>query len=312
MAQSLHIVATCSDRKSHPATIRLRDAVGRSVPERFASWRAAVRDAKGQRTVAEELYQGGYWTVVRDLPVVATAMGWKPTLWVSSAGYGVVSNTKKLVPYSATFQTGHADSVTGATYDDAAMKKWWHCATTARGALGRSIRSIAESDPRSTILVLASPTYVHAMATDLAASMSEFRSRGALFIVSSKVPASEPALEECWVPSRATLQGTLGGALVSLHARAARHLLRAVSPSDFVKENLSIMSKELEGDAGETKKRSAGSAMSDADVIAFIRAQLAADPKASHTGLLRQLRESGRACEQGRFRRLFKQMKPSR
>jgi hypothetical protein len=312
MAPSLHIVATCSDRKSQPAAIRLRDAVGRSVPERFASWRSAVREAKGQRTIAEDLYQGGYWTIVRDLPAIATEMGWRPKLWVSSAGYGVVSNTKLLVPYSATFATGHADSVTGSSYDDLAMKKWWHCATSGRGALGRSICSIAESDPRSTILVLASPMYLNAMAKDLAASTAQFRSRGALFIVSSKIPASEPGLEECWVPSRATLQTALGGALVSLHARAARHLLRAVSPGDFVKENLSTMSKELEGEAREPKKRSAGSAMSDADVIAFIRTHLVGNPKASHTGLLRQLRDSGKACEQGRFRRLFKQLKPAR
>ena len=312
MAPTLHIVATCSDRKSKPPVVRLRDATGRSVAERFASWRSAVCDAKGQRTVAEELYQGSYWTIVRDLPEVATSMGWRSKLWVSSAGYGVVSNTKELVPYAATFATGHADSVTGASRDDSAMKKWWHCATSGRGALGRSIRSIAESDRHSTILVLASPTYLRAMADDLVASVPEFRSRGALFIVSSKIPASAHALEECWVPSRASLQEALGGALVSLHARAARHLLHAVSPRDFVKENLSIMSKELEGEAGEAKKRSAGSAMSDDDVIAFIRSHLAADPKASHTGLLRQLRASGRACEQGRFRRLFKQMKPSR
>jgi hypothetical protein len=267
---------------------------------------------KGQRTSAEELYQGGYWTIVRALPMVATEMGWRPKLWVASAGYGIVSNTEKLVPYSATFATGHADSVTGAAYDGPALKKWWHCATSGRSALGRSVCSIAESDPRSTILVLASPMYLHAMATDLAASMAQFRSRGALFIVSSRIPSSEPGLNECWVPSRATLQASLGGALVSLHARAARHLLHAVSPGDFVKENLSIMSKELGEEGGEAKKRVAGSAMSDADVVTFIRTRLASDPKASHTGLLRQLRDSGKACEQGRFRRLFKQVKPSR
>lgn len=312
MAPSLHIVATCSDRKSHPPAVRLRDAVGRSIAERFASWRSAVRDAKGQRTAAEELYQGGYWTVVRDLPAVATSMGWRPNLWVSSAGYGIVSNTEGLVPYSATFATGHADSVAGASRDDQATRQWWRCATSGRGALGRSMCSIVESDPGSTILVLASPIYLRAMAADLAASISAFRGRGALFIVSSRVPSSEPSLAECWLPSHATQQAALGGALVSLHARAVRHLLRAVSPRDFVKENLSIMSKELEGEAGETRKRSPGAAMTDDDVLAFIRTHLATDPKASHTGLLRQLRASGRACEQSRFRQLFKQVKPNR
>ncbi|MDB4962523.1 MAG: hypothetical protein JWP01_2522 [Myxococcales bacterium] len=239
-------------------------------------------------------------------------MGWMPNLWISSAGYGVVSSTEKLVPYAATFAVGHADSVTRAAPDDATMMDWWRCATSGRGALGKSICSIATSDPGSTILVLASPMYLRAMARDLAESMALFRRRGALFIISSKVPASEPALEACWLPSRATLQATLGGGLVSLHARAARHLLGAVRPGDFVKENRSIMSKELEGDGQAPKKRAAGSGMSDAEVIAFIRTHLSANPKASHTALLRQLRESGKACEQSRFRELFRQQKPGR
>lgn len=279
--------------------------------ERFAAWRGALRNAKGKRTRADELYQGGYWSVVRDLSNVATSMGWRTKLWVSSAGYGVVGNDEPLVPYSATFSTGHADSVTGSSFDDLKLKSWWKCATSGRSALGRSITSIAQSDPRSTILVLASPTYLHAMAKDLASSIPEFRNRGGLFIVSSRVP-SEPGLGECWLPSRANLQASLGGGLVSLHARSARHLLGKVSPRDFVKENLSIMSKELEGDVVMGKTRPAGSVMSDTEVVAFIKAHLGTHPKASHTGLLRQLRESGKACEQSRFRDLFKQLKPGK
>jgi hypothetical protein len=57
-------------------------------------------------------------------------------------------------------------------------------------------------------------------------------------------------------------------------------------------------------------KRAPGVAMTDDNVIAFIRQRVAVDAKASHTRLLRELRESGQACEQGRFRRLFKQVKP--
>ena len=281
------------------------------MTERFAAWGRAIRRIDGERAVAEELYQGGYWSVVRELPVVAATMGWHPQLWISSAGYGVVKSTKRVVPYSATFAAGHADSVTKKPDDEVGLTRWWQCATSSRGRLGRSITSIAESDPRSTVLVLASPAYLMAMAKDLAASQDEFKGRGALFIVSSRLPGSEPVLENSWVPSRATLQDGLGGALVSLHARAARHLLTAVPPREFLKENISLMSTNLEDQVGGGTTRTPGSAMSDDEVVAFIRARLKAEPKATHTRLLRDLRESRRACEQGRFRRLFKQVKPA-
>ncbi len=308
MAPSLHIVASCADRKRYPAAVRLRDIGGDTVAARFSSWRSAIRDADGVRTRAEELYQGGYWSIVRELPGLAAQMGWTPKLWVSSAGYGVVASDSKLVSYSATFSSGHEDSVSSVDEDEAA-RKWWGCATATRNGLGLSVASLTRSEPKSTVLVVASPSYVEAMADDLEASISHVRNRGAVFVISSRVP-SGTELESSWIASSGALQGAMGGALVSLHARVARHLILATPPRDFVKENLALMTKKLDGEAGPATKRVAGSPMSDDDVFAFIRKRVAADPKASHTRLLRELRESGQACEQGRFRRLFKQVKP--
>ena len=46
--------------------------------------------------------------------------------------------------------------------------------------------------------------------------------------------------------------------------------------------------------------------MADQEVRAFVRDRLADDPQATHTRLLRELRDSGRACEQQRFAGLFR------
>ena len=45
--------------------------------------------------------------------------------------------------------------------------------------------------------------------------------------------------------------------------------------------------------------------MTDDDVRDFIRQALMRDPRAAQTKLLRSLRDTGRACEQARFKRLF-------
>ncbi len=159
------------------------------------------------------------------------------------------------------------------------------------------------------MIVIASPTYVSAMADDLEASITHVRSRGAVFVVSSRMPSQLRDVACCWIPSLGVLQGAMGGGLVSLHARVARHLISNTAPRDFVKENLALMNKKLDDEAGQATKRAAGSALADDDVLAFIRKRIALDPKSSHTRLLRELRDSGQACEQGRFRRLFMQVK---
>lgn len=49
--------------------------------------------------------------------------------------------------------------------------------------------------------------------------------------------------------------------------------------------------------------------MDDDQVLAFLRAELAKNPRAGWTLLLRTLRASNRACEQGRFRELHKRVR---
>jgi hypothetical protein len=306
MRPTLHIVASCTDSKTVSPLVRLGEVRRPALEARYAAWREALKHGTS-RTPAEELYRGGYWSVVRSLPAIAERAGWRSSLWISSAGYGLVPSHKRVVAYSATFARGHADSVVRPNDPASNDVGWWRLATSGRSALGRSVESLAAEVPHSTILVLASPQYLAAMADDLEDAAAHVRGRGAVILVSSKLPARLASLQECWLPSQAGLQETLGGALVSLHARTARHLLAMLEPKQFTKENVSVMREKLKQAMGEKKARVSGTGMSDDEVLAFIRKRLGETPKASHTGLLRELRAGGRACEQGRFRRLFAQ-----
>jgi hypothetical protein len=306
MRPTLHIVASCTDSKTVSPVVRLGEVRRSALEARYAEWHDALKHTTS-RIAAEDLYKGGYWSVVRSLPAVAQRAGWRPSLWISSAGYGVVPSDKRVVAYSATFARGHVDSVVRPSDPSSNDLGWWRLTTSGRSALGRSVESLAADASTSTILVLASPQYLTAMADDLEDAAKRVRGRGAVILVSSKLPARLASLQECWLPSQAGLQETLGGALVSLHARTARHLLAMLEPKLFTKENVSVMREKLEEATGEKKPRVSGTGMSDDEVLAFIRKRLGELPKASHTGLLRELRASGRACEQGRFRRLFAQ-----
>jgi hypothetical protein len=80
---------------------------------------------------------------------------------------------------------------------------------------------------------------------------------------------------------------------------------------DGIKESPAALRAELgralEGGGAVTtseRKRT-----TDDEVLEFIRRALAENPKSGHTKLLRALRADGRACEQSRFRRLFREVK---
>jgi hypothetical protein len=57
-----------------------------------------------------------------------------------------------------------------------------------------------------------------------------------------------------------------------------------------------------------TPNRPRGTGVSDNEVTEYIRAHLAAGARPRKTSLLRDFRESGRACEQSRFARLFEEV----
>src|SRR4051794_767517 len=113
MAHTLHIIASCTDRKRGlvPAALRLRSVRELDVEARARAWWMRLQGAEQATVVAEELYAGDHWQVVRELRVAAGTAGYIPYLWVASAGYGLIPAEAPVCPYSATFTRGHEDSV---------------------------------------------------------------------------------------------------------------------------------------------------------------------------------------------------------
>ncbi|MGK3899636.1 hypothetical protein ABI062_15345, partial [Enterococcus faecium] len=75
------------------------------------------------------------------------------SLWVLSAGYGLVAANADVKPYSATFARGEADSVLQRTDGErrSALRLWWSLRTRSTS----TIASVAARDPDSSMLVVA-------------------------------------------------------------------------------------------------------------------------------------------------------------
>lgn len=315
MSHTLFIIASCADRKLSKVGDRLHLGRVPTAPAeaRVRKWWQRLLAAPDDTVAAVDLYGGDFWAVVRGLPTLAEGRGFSVSPMVASAGYGLVDFVARLKPYSATFSQD-ADGVVGpgvvGQERTLVLRTWWsalaRCGRPPRHKNPRTIEGVARTWPSSSILIVASPSYVDAMGEDLRRASRAMGDPDRLVIVSR--PTGFPSdLERHLVPSQAPLRATLGGSLMSLHARVARDILTkidvarplsAASLADYYRVCVKNAPRQVVPD-----RRPA----TDREVMTFILRERRLNVDARHTPLLRAFRESGHACEQSRFRRLFEE-----
>lgn len=315
MTHTVHIIASCTDRKREevPEALRLRAVTAPTIEERARTWWKRLQGAEVPTVQASNLYAGEHWRVVQGLPSVAQSSGYMPSLWVASAGYGLIPDTAPIRPYSATFSQGHEDSVVlnGQARDSSRLlRQWWTALAAHDGPVRSSVRSIqmlARSAPGASIIVVASPSYVRAMSEDLLAAAKSLQHPERLLVVSASSPLLRKELAPHWVPSTAHLQDRLGGSRLSLHARVARSILEKGDgrplDSTRVREKYARLIRR-----SAPPRRYERQVMTDSEVQRFIR-QMTTEGVNSWSAGLRLLRSRGFACEQSRFKKLFQDIK---
>ena len=239
---TLFIIAACTTRKrlSSDTTPRLREIPPLSIAERVDRWRALQRKSTQSTVKARNLYAGEYWSIIRGLPSHCQKP-MRPQLYVASAGYGLLRDDQQIKGYSATFSTGHPDSVKhtapSQNSPSTTRSQWWTCVTGRR-----TIERLAQKHNTARFLVIASPDYLDAMADDLQAARDALKNPDTLVLLSSRLPPALRNLETTnLVASVAKLELSkdfVGGTRSSLHARTARHLLTSVTPKTFLASKL--------------------------------------------------------------------------
>jgi hypothetical protein len=302
-SEHLHIVVTCANRKREPVPDRLclRDVADPRPGLRFATWTRRLSTTSAGVRPAQDLYAGEHWQVARTL---ADFTPHRPTsLWVCSAGYGLIPAACAIPPYSATFAPGEPDSV-GATRTK--VQDWWSRLTEWAGPAARQPRSFAEvarRDPSATLVVVLSAAYQRACAKDVLAASESLRD-GHLSVVGPPGVCAE--LSDLVVPVSQSLRHLVGGSMQSLNARSAAHFLQVAGPGDDLRTAWlrEVADRATRSAPRMPDGRRAGLRLSDEEVRRFVQGRLT-DSSCTATRLLRELRQSGQSCEQSRFRRLF-------
>lgn len=315
---STHLIASCTERKRAPIPEdlhlgALEDGLPSVRAERWWARLTAQRDVRHHS--ASNLYGGEHWTLTqRSLEILNSAHG-DAELWITSAGYGLIRASAPLRPYSATFAQGVPDSVTRGVVAgwsrSALLQAWWACLGRFPGPEAqecRSIAALARRSPRSALVVVGSPDYIRAMRQDLLAARDALRTPDQLVLISNRDLSSDDELCRHLIPVDERCRTVLGGTMQGLNARVALSLLEWGHAGPLTVPRLRQRYDEMVSDAEKPSKPNR-ERMDDRDVLAFLRAELARDPRAGWTLLLRTLRGSGRACEQRRFRELHQQVR---
>jgi hypothetical protein len=294
---------------SPASALSLRAVPGKTTADRARSWLRRLQKNTCQRYPARDLYAGDHWCVARSMEEDAAQARLRVSLWICSAGYGLIPADAFIASYAATFSPNHPDSVIRTSdngHAGEARREWWSILSAWQGPAPdapRSIHELAREHRTSTLLVATSPHYLEAFAEDLVQAAGVLgRDRLAIFCAGLH---SHPVLGAYLVPCDARLQVTLGGALNSLNIRCVRHALGRASCDG---PGLTALRRHFSRLLRRQPERLSNGRvqLSDKDVYAFICEAIKEDSSVRPTPLLRQLRASGRACEQSRFVELFR------
>lgn len=296
----VHVIVTCTNRKSVPvpAQCRLGSVPGADTSVRAREWiRRLSAPDDSQLIAARHLYAGEHWVVACGLPGVARKG--RVQLWACSAGYGLIPADALIGPYAATFTSGHPDSGPGGAEG---ARAWWDALGNWEGpsrGRPRSFSELAEAEPAAGFLLVLSAPYLQACEHDIAAASRLVRDADRFMVVSAGA-RNAGVLGNVMVPADARLQAFLGGTRQALNARIAAHLLSlgTGSRAGAARHLARLLADQPPVPRYERKK------LSDAEVLALIDDSMARMPGASASRLLRQFRDAGYACEQGRFGRL--------
>lgn len=269
-----------------------------------AEWVTRMTAATGEGVPAADLYRGDHWVHAQRAADRVTQFGGRA--WVCSAGYGLVPLSAKLHPYSATFTPGDPDTVPDPA-------EWWAALADWEGPAPGQPRQVADlttTQSDRTLLVVVSEPYLRALTPSLIAARNGMRTPDRLVIVCVGAPESHPLADNI-LPCDARVQRRVGGALTAVNTRVASGLLQDIPAAEWsprtIRERLAAWLTDLRPHAARVGRR-----VGDEVVTAFIRERLAEAPDASWSALHREFRESGLACVDTRFARLFRTVRQKR
>ena len=232
-------------------------------------------------------------------------------LYVISAGYGFVSPGDKVAPYCLTVVSDHVDFVgRKISATQWSPNAWWR-ALGANTDVNTSLRTILEKEKPDLILMALSISYAHLIVDELRDLTSEFKTRLRVFCV-GETSGVLSIIENNVMPYDNRFDGPdspIRGTKSDFSCRALHHYAQCLRDGLIQGESLAEDKVELASVMADWKspEKQSRKRQTDEEIMAFISDIW--DKTSGRSSIsLRQLRDSGRSCEQGRFSKLFRKV----
>lgn len=289
----INLVVSCSNRKvvNPQPEHRLRTLRTGPLDGISRTWHESLNGSY-DKFDASKLYIGEYWSIVRRLAELNFV-----NIFVFSAGLGIVPYQAKIPSYSATFAKGTPDSINNLDSKDKSLSQSWFELSLKYSNFSLTLSQLKKVLNATTTLFVVSRSYLSAMEHTL----REIDHSKAIFLGSNlKNLQLKNKLE---IPGN--LRMVLGGSLQTVSIRFVEYLLTQTSilqKTNFTVRELGSKIDQL-GSASSPLPKFNRSKATDEDVLKFLRARVTF--KDSHSRALRDFRDSGRACEQSRFKNIY-------
>jgi hypothetical protein len=305
--QDTILITTCTKRKRIPVPPSLRASSLRQDTQRnvFGEWQTRL-DQNAPVDKASAIYCGRAFKEACEASREISA-----PLWIISAGLGFLFEGTMIPPYNLTITTSNPDSIlTKIKGDRFSASEWWREINGLRGAQNPISRLIA--DKSSTLFVIAlSQPYAVLIQDDLL-SLPDPHIRRIRLIGLALAPVLDSRLQEMLMPYDERFDGPDGnnvGTRADFAQRAVRHFATEIvknsqksDPSGHAEEVRHFL-------AGRSPRQiPVGRRLSDQEIMDVI-VKAWASSGGTRSEMLRLIRNTGIACEQSRFQRLYKIVK---
>ena len=317
----LNLVVTCTKTKSlfpeDGFSIRDNRYRGLTLDDGWRAWKGSFDSKKSncKTEVAKKLYKGPHWSSVSKL-FAGSPNGGHLSIWVCSAGLGLISSNSYIPSYGATFSKGHPDSIWNFESECKAGdvgRDWWNLLTSWKPYFASGPRSLAElarDEPDVPVIVVGSAEYVKAMEDDLVSAKHELIDSKLLSIIScgtkSLLELNENLLP---VESRLRTHDRLRGPLLTLNMRVVVELIEASNSTYTAPELQRHVRQLLNESEAQLPSYSERISQTDNEIRAYILSAFNTHKGAqriSRSKLLRQFRSKDNfKCSEDRFKRLY-------
>lgn len=321
---AFHLIVTCVSQKKAKRSHSILDydiELG-SLPSVCVQWKLKLANSSLKKVKAVNLYTGSLWAALMDSWGVVNGRLSDAHLWVVSAGYGLISGDKEIVPYDITFQEPRSNVpsiLSKISYSDAidarrnTIQEWWSC-LNGGGAKPNNIESLLSTFSEDDYaLFVMGKDYLDAVYQDLKRGLESAQFPEQIAIISNNVgdPLAKTLMPNwLYADSRFVNLPKTNNTLVN--ARIAHkllyHLTDKMGGLDWWSiENLNAYLQDLCKPLPEVKKPKR-KLSTDEQIVTFIKGELQKE-NASFTKLHRAYRDSGWACEYSRFKGLYQKTK---